>query len=90
MNEIKKTYVIKKLEDKHSRTVLAKGDISKRATHSIEAIGQDGGNRIKIVCPGGFDGFGEKEVIDIIIRKSQTSLEDFGAWKEVKKKDATK
>jgi hypothetical protein len=89
-NEIKIEMMVRELAYRETTKVAADGKVGKKHGHVMKCIGGDGGTTMTIVMPEGFNGFKEKDVIEISVKTSQTSLEDFQGWKEKEKKDVAK
>lgn len=87
--EIRKTLLIKGIEYKDTTKVHANGDVVKVNEQLIKCIDNEGGTQFTLKMPkmpDGFAGFKEKQVIDMVITSSQTSIDDFSGWKEKEKK----
>ena len=80
--KIEMEFVIRELNYKETRKLLADGKTASKHGHELRAQGGDGGSKFSLIMPVGFKGFNEKDVVKLTIEVSQTKLEDFSGWKE--------
>jgi len=80
--KIEMEFVIRELNYKETRKLLADGKTASKHGHELKAQGGDGGSKFSLIMPEGFKGFNEKDIVKLTIEVSQTKLGDFKGWKE--------